>query len=327
MSKLYTYKFIPQNYLVEETLLGIIMIYPSSIYSLQYTIKKEYFFLEKNQIIYLNLTKTAKSDSNSLVEVFYNLRSDKALDYIGGINKIIGLMKQGQIFICSNGIKNHIEQLILLLGYYYFKRLVIQMGHNIIKIGHIENISSQKIYNKTVNYINSIEQQITEKNKSTIENIKDLVCRQLIKLKYDNWDLREQKNTKIRKSGLTELDKIINGLSDGNLIIIAGRPSVGKTSLAVNIAYNVFSNQNTSLLIFSLEMSKHEVFSKIVSIGSKVDIENKKLNRLNNKEWTKLNNICNKLLSHNIYINDQNNVSISYIEKTTKSLKKKAVLI
>lgn len=327
MSQLYTYKFIPQNYVVEETLLGIIMIYPNSIYSLQDTVKKEYFFLEKNQIIYLNLTKNTKSNNNSLVELFYNLQSEKTLDYIGGTSKIIGLMKQGQIFICSNGIKNHIEQLVLLLGYYYFKRLIIQMGHNIIKIGHIENVSSRKTYNKTVNYINSIEHQITEKNKSNIENIKDLVCKKLIKLKYHNWDSRGKKNIKIRKSGLTELDKLINGLSDGNLIIIAGRPSVGKTSLAVNIAYNIFSSQNTSLLIFSLEMSKHEVFNKIVSIGSKVNIENKKLNKLNSKEWTKLNNICNKLLNQNIYINDQNNVSIRYIEKTTKNLKKKAVLI
>lgn len=326
MNKLYKHKFLPQNYIAEETLIGIILIYPNILNTIKNIIDAEYFFLERNKILYLNLINTTDTCEQNIIKLIYTLESQKLLYHVGGIKKITQMMKQGQIFICSYKVYNYIEHLIKLLQNSYLRRLIIQFGYNLIKTGNIDSIDNKQIYKKTTSYISYIEKQITRNSTKQILNIKDLVSQKLIKIKHQTTYSNKQATNVNIKSGFTILDEIIYGLPTSNLIIIAGRPSIGKTSLAINIAYNTFFNQKINLLIFSLEMTSDEIFNKFLCIGSQININTETIKNLDTEQWSKINKICSKLLLNNIYINDHSNIDIQNIENTAKSVKKNKVL-
>nr|YP_009396486.1 Replication helicase subunit [Polysiphonia scopulorum]ARW65672.1 Replication helicase subunit [Polysiphonia scopulorum] len=319
MNKLYQHQFLPQNYVAEETLIGILLIYPNILNTIKNIIKIEYFFLEKNQLIYLNLMQIIQQEHTNIVEIIYELQYRQLLNKLGGLQKIMKAMKQSQIFICSNKLYNYIEELINILKNNYLKRLIIQFGYNLIKISHLNNISNKYLYTKTLTYINKVENLIINTNNNEIINIKELISKKLLNIKYDTGYNNERK--RLITSGLIKLDKIINTLPQSSLIIIAGRPSIGKTSLAINIAYNAFFDQQINLIIFSLEMNSQEIFNKLICIGSKANINNPKV--FNEKQWNQISRICNRLLRNNIHISDQSNIDIHSIENTTKNIKKK----
>nr|YP_010619741.1 Replication helicase subunit [Tayloriella tenebrosa]WAX03754.1 Replication helicase subunit [Tayloriella tenebrosa] len=303
-------------------MLGIIFIYPEIFYTIKNLIKKEYFFIETNQIIYLNLSNVSQQNKYNICELLYILQDNKILLKIGGLEKIIQMMRQSQIFISSSKMNKYFDKLIQILNDNYLKRLIIQFGYNMIQMGYINNVNNYSLYSKILSYIYLIETQISTNRYNKIINIKDLVAKKLLEMKYQNTYSSNITAQKTTKSGFFEVDNIIKSLPKGNLIIIAGRPSIGKTSFAINIAYNIFFYQKTSLLIFSLEMSNNEVFDKLLSIASEVNINQKNTSNLNENEWKKISIICNTLLNHNIYINDQNNIDINYINQIAKNLKK-----
>lgn len=322
MSQVYIKKFIPQNYLAEEILLGSLIIYPKlNIYIKNY-VKKDFFFLECHAIIYINLTEQTNKNSN-IIQLIYLLKSKKLLKRIGGLKKIINIMRQSQIFINSSKVSNYIEKLIYLLNSNYVKRLIIQYGYNMTKLGYVSKISNEYLYIKLLSYLKFLEKEITknqQKNKN-ITSIKKLISLKLLQLKHPiiYKDNNKQINKYHIKFGFKKLDQLTNGLPSGNLIIIAGRPSVGKTSLAINIAYNVFFYQKSSICIFSLEMSTKEILNKFLCISCNIDICNNNTIQLRTEDWKNILIICKKLIHNNIYINDKNNLKINDIEHITKT--------
>lgn len=319
--KNYKHPFLPQNYIAEEILIGILLIYPETFLFIMSNVQKEYFFLESHQLIFVTLKNLYKSKQLNILELLYKLQENKILWKIGGIKKIINIMKQSQIFISSSKI-NHFhctKELIKLISANYYKRLLIQYGHNIIKLGYISKIKNISLERKISHYLNSINSihfsMYTETN--NITSFKDLVTKQITEIQQN----KKIKTQDIIKSGFYELDKITCGLPNGDLIIIAGRPSTGKTSLAINIAYNIFSNKQGNISIFSLEMSSKQILNKFISIASKIPTN--KINQLSHKQWLDITKLCKELLYNNIYINQQNHLNFDQIEKTAKDIKKK----
>lgn len=317
------YLFPPQNYLAEEILLGTILIHPSIFPQITPLIKEDSFFLECHQIIYKNLITIHRKNKLDIIQLLYSLSNTKALNTIGGINKIIELMKQSQVFMSSSNIIVYTKELVEIINNDYIKRLIIQYGYNIINLGYIKKIPSHQLYNQATNQLNTTAEKIPKEN---MHNFKTLIGDFLLSLHKKNSDsaLIEQTNNDkyCLVSGFQELDKLTNGLPNGDLIVIAGRPSTGKTSLAINIAYNIITDIKIGICIFSLEMSKMQILQKLISIASTIPTKQIILNQISSKEWEDIKTICKELLSSKIYLNDTPNMSVDYIEYTTKLLKK-----
>lgn len=322
MNTIYKYPIPPQNYLAEEILLGIILIYPKIFTNIINLIHQEHFFLESHQVIYLHLITIYNKNQLYSTNLFYELSNNNILDEIGGTRKILEIMKQGQLFIPSNEITTYTQEIINLINNYYIKRLMIQYGQNIIKLAYIQNISPYKIYNKASHYLNITERKIPKKILNTFD---ELISNFLLQLTYNNhnqFQYLQKSQYNILTSGFINLDKIITGFTNGDLIVIAGRPSMGKTSLAINIAYNMINNQNIGICIFSLEMSSEQILYKFLSIASKIAINYINLQKISIQQWNSIKSTCYKFINKSIFINDQINVSIDYIEYTSKLLKK-----
>lgn len=326
MVQLYKQKLIPQNYLVEEILLGTIIIFPSLIIHIKNNVTKDLFFLEVHELIYIHLLEHIY-DKFNIINFIYILKSKNLLNKIGGLKKLINLMRQSQIFIDTSNINHYLEKLIYILHGNYIKRLIVQYGYNIIKIGFIPTLNNKYFYNKIRSYLKLLEKEINinEKQKNSLTSIKKLISIKLLELKHPtiyNKNIDTIKKDQIQ-FGFKQLDAITNGLPNGNLIIIAGRPSIGKTSFAINIAYNVFFYQKANICVFSLEMSTLEIVNKFLSISCGINFNQENILKLNTQEWKNIILICKQLIQNNIYINDTTNVNITYIEKITENLQKR----
>nr|YP_009397928.1 Replication helicase subunit [Sonderella linearis]ARW67114.1 Replication helicase subunit [Sonderella linearis] len=323
MNILYKKTFLPNNYIAEEILLGIILIYPNIFSHVMSNIQKEYFFLESNYILYINLEELYQSNKLDIMNLLYKLEFQNILNTVGGLKRITNLMKQSQVFIFSTKLNFYLKEIIQIIKQYYIKRLIIQCGHNIIQLGYVNNINNNYLYNKAYHYLNTIKDKEDSNNK--IVNFKDLIIKKLLNIKNNN--LKEINQQKPLRSRFSDLDKIISGFTNGDLIIIAGRPSIGKTSFVISTAYQIFSYNKISILIFSLEMSSIQLLNKFMAIASNISIEKFIKNKIQHQEWTNIRQICNQLFKNNIYINDKQNVTINYIEDISKNLIKNTINI
>nr|YP_009257614.1 putative replicative DNA helicase [Coeloseira compressa]ANH09697.1 putative replicative DNA helicase [Coeloseira compressa] len=323
MNNLYLYPIPPQNYLSEQLLIGIILINPTILPNITPLINRECFFLESHKIIYDNLIELYKLNSLYPIQILEYLSDKENLYQIGGIEKILDLMKQSQIFTIYLNINKYSEQLISSINNQYSKRLLIQYAYNIIQLAYIKQFPSYQIYNKASQYLDYTSQNIP---KNSIINFQELISQFLLTLKI------QKENTKIIsdakqqyckfKSGFLKLDQLIQGISQGDLIIIAGRPSMGKTSFAINILYNIIIELNAGISVFSLEMTKQQILIKLIAIITQSNTQKIQQKNLTDVESKYIIKKCKKIIGSNIYLNDTTNISIEYIEYTAKLLYK-----
>nr|YP_010199065.1 replication helicase subunit [Hydropuntia urvillei]UAD88514.1 replication helicase subunit [Hydropuntia urvillei] len=311
---------LPQNYVAEEILLGTILINPTVFPQLMPFLKPDAFFVESHRLIYKSLIMLHKSNKIDIIQLIYLLNDKEILYSIGGVPKIIELMRQSHMFMSSINIYAYVQELMNLVNNSYIKRLIIQYGYNVIQLASVTYLPSHHIYNKVSEYLESTVYKIPKENFMTF---RDLIASLLMQVKYQNVDLAQlpvTQNTIL--SGFHKLDDLINGLQAGDLIVIAGRPSIGKTSFVINLVLNILNSIALGLCFFSLEMSKSQIVRKFVSVASGFPIHSICFSKLNSDQWYTLNKICRNLMNYNVYINDVPGISIDYIEYTAKLLHK-----
>lgn len=164
----------------------------------------------------------------------------------------------------------------------------------------------------TVNQL-LIDNKIT-KNNGTPREIKDILETVHQELKNAGTNLHN-----IVKTGFTQIDKKIRGFKPGDLVIVAGRPGMGKTTWALNIATNnIFAHKN--VLIFSLEMTNEQLIKKIVSSESGISIDKMDGGNLTASDWRLFEETKNKLSQSNLYVYDKSPITIETLVNKTKSI-------
>lgn len=318
-----SYSITPHNTLAEEIIIGS-CLYDSFIteYIANHYICSELFTIEKHQIIYINnLTiykYTKKSNIPKLINILW---SKKLLSKIGGIKQILQLIQKSSTIFVSYKNNNYLQYFLDILHHNYTKRLFIQYSYSILQISY-KTISNEYIYNISKQYLKKITKIIKLQHK----NPPDTFIKQFLFNFYLENHLIQSSNI---LSGFIELDTITKGFKQSDLIIVAGRPSMGKTSLALNITNNIILKQQLSVYIFSLEMSKHEILDKILSIESNIKIKNIQNKIITNYEWKNLQKTCKLFLTSNLSIDDKGNASIEYIKSQIKNhiIKKSTIII
>nr|YP_010484963.1 DNA replication helicase [Hypnea cervicornis]UVW80657.1 DNA replication helicase [Hypnea cervicornis] len=315
MNHLYQYLVPPNNYIAEEIIIGYIIINPSIQKNLLQNINSEYFFLESHKFLYAYLQKVHKKNHINLKNLLYIINDNSNINNIISLRTIIKLIKQGQIFNTSQNTTFYINQLLKLISENYIKRLFIQYSYHTINLSYNHKISINKISLQASFYLNEIKKKLDKQN---LDNSHFFLCELFQDLTGDNNQIKNSKT--IIRSGFEHLDKITTGMPSGDLIIIAGRPSTGKTSFIINIVYNILEKFDTQICIFSLEMTRKQILQKIISIGSNIPLYLILQGEINPQEWKKVVNICQNILISKIYINDITNISIENILNTSQKI-------
>ena len=123
------------------------------------------------------------------------------------------------------------------------------------------------------------------------------------------------------RTGFAEMDRKLGGLQKSDLIILAARPSMGKTSLALNLAYNVAVNEGVGVGIFSLEMAREQLVMRMLGSSGSFNLHNLRRGKLRAEDWPRLTQACEQLSKAPIYIDDNSGISVLEMKAKARRLK------
>jgi replicative DNA helicase len=310
MKKYNTLKIPPHSDEAEMALLGSIMISPESIHEVSDIIRPETFYAEKHKIIYETMNELhAKANPIDLISVSQRLKEKEQLERIGGATYITELVNSVPT---STNILHYAE----LVFKKSMLRKLIASGEYIESIGYEEDRELDDV-------LDDASKKIFEATNTSGSQKYVHLADELGKA-WDRLDRLHKEKGILRgvPTGFKELDKKLSGLQNSDLIILAARPSVGKTSLALNIACNAAIRHNIGTAIFSLEMSSAQLVDRMLSAESKVDAWKLRTGGLKlEEEFAKIRDTLDPLSKAPIYIDDQASNNILRMRSVARRIK------
>lgn len=303
-------KALPNHIEAEQAVLGTVFLDPKILLDVMDKLDIEDFFDQKHQHIYGAMVLLYNEEMTvDYQSVLAKLKQLNETNRAGGPEYIISLSEHVP---STRGIDSYIE-LVLDAS---LKREIISVSSEITNIGFKETLSAN-------DYVTMAEEKIfaVSQKRSTTEfsKISDV-------LKEVREKLEKEKNrggiTGL-KTGFSNIDRITNGLQPEELIILAARPSMGKSALAVNLAVNIAKRNKegkAGVAIFSLEMSNDQLASRMLSLEADIDGYRLRSANLDSKDWANLHAGNQILSSLNINFDDSAAVSVSDIRAKCRKL-------
>ncbi|TCT24601.1 primary replicative DNA helicase [Melghiribacillus thermohalophilus] len=298
----------PHNIEAEQAVLGAIFLEPEAIVTASETLLPEDFYRTSHQRIYeamLNLSN--KGEPIDLVTVTTALSDAKMLDEVGGVSYLSDL---------ANSVPTaaNIEYYAKIVEEKSTLRRLISAATNIVKAAYDEEDIEQVLDDAE----RSVLEVSNRKNTGNFKNIKDV----LIDV-YDNIEKLHHHDNEITgvPTGFKDLDQITSGFQKNDLIIIAARPSVGKTAFALNIAQNVAIHAQENVAIFSLEMGAEQLVMRMLCAEGNIDAQRLRTGRLESEDWGKLTMAMGSLSNAGIFIDDTPGIKVSEIRSKCRRLK------
>jgi replicative DNA helicase len=298
---------LPNNLFAEQALINIIFFHPSLMKNLSFNIKSEMFYKYSHQMIYQTIYELFEKDySINIINLLSSFQEKGILEKIGGIQEIGNILNQNQN-------PYDLNLYLQIFNETYLRRRLIQFGKDVISSGFNISENLDQLFEEIERKIFFFNQQkLTEKISSASEIIDDVFSE--IKLKI-------AKNEKTGfQTSFKDLDAILQGLQKSDLIVIAGRPSMGKTAFSLNIGKNIVETYNIPLIIFSLEMSKQQIIYRFLSTESSINSNRLKSGKMTQLEWKKLTDCMNKLSEFPIFIDDNPSITVAEIRAKLKKL-------
>jgi replicative DNA helicase len=196
-------------------------------------------------------------------------------------------------------------------------RRLIDAAHNISEIAY----SVPEDVEGTIDYSEDLIYKVSQRRDSQdFQPLRDLLTENMETVEK----LYEQgENVTGLPTGFADLDNITAGLQSSNLVIIAARPAMGKSALALTIAQNVAVDQRIPVVIFSLEMSKHELVQRLMCSEARVDSSRLRRGKLQDSDWPKISHALGRLAEAPIFIDDSASVTIMEMRAKCRRLKAK----
>ena len=300
-------KYLPHNFLAEKMILSCLLINSEAIEMTIQTLPIEAFYFQNHQELYKVIIFMSKNQIPiDILTLITFLQDNGLLEKIGGIKVLIELISQIPNLV-------YLEEYLQLVKEKFLRRALIKLGYEAINSGYITNIPLENILNDVENkFLNLTSETKTQKLFSSAELLNDIF-----------FELKEKSlNPRLfgLPSGFYDLDSLTQGFQKSDLIIIAGRPSIGKTAFGLNIAINIIKNTKLPVLFFSLEMSKEQIMYRLLSMETNITQMQLRSGKLTQNDWLKLNKIFKILSKLPFFINDISYLSIQDIRSKIKTI-------
>ena len=305
-----TNKPLPQNIEVEKALLCCIMMdedYQEKLKEI--SIRAEYFYFKSHRYIFEAIEKLQTAGNN--VDI---LTLPDQLSKMGKIHEAGGVAYLTEIYNTVSTSANILHYAEIVENKYLLRAL-ISTSTEAIESAYDETEEANTLLDRVSGSMFTLAEK---KSKNTPE----LLDRALMSTysQIQSWADREGEISGIT-TGYAQMDKITAGWQKNAMIVLAARPSMGKTQLALNFAMNAASS-NCPVAIFSLEMGKNELAMRLMSMEGKVPLGRLKTGNLNEEDWTKLGMGMANLSEMPIYIDDSTTLNILELRTKCRRLKK-----
>lgn len=302
----------PQNLDAEKALLGALMLRKEAIYDIEDLVGPDTFYSEKHRIIFQAIIKLhTKSEPVDLLSLSTKLEELGQLDQVGGRSYLADLAESVP---ASTNAKHYAK----LLEKKEIQRKLIDAGEFVSELGFSEGEDEiQDVLDKAEKKIFGVTNVPRGQKFISIKHSLEETWEQIEKLQDSEGELRGV------PSGYPALDNMLAGFQKSDLIILAARPSVGKTTLALDIARNAAVKHGVSVGIFSLEMSAGQLTQRMLAAHSKVDAWKLRTGAKFNsdQEYEAITNALNELSKAPIYIDDQAGNNITKMKAAARRLK------
>ncbi|KMY52123.1 replicative DNA helicase [Peribacillus loiseleuriae] len=309
MNEAFQDRIPPQNVEAEQAVLGAIFLEPSSLTVSSEILIPEDFYRSSHQKVFNAMLKlNDMGKAVDLVTVTEELAAAKNLEEVGGVSYLSELAASVPTAANVEYYAKIVEEKSLL-------RRLIRTATNIAQEGYSREDEVESLLGEAEKSIMEVAQR---KNSGAFQNIKDVLVRA-----YDN--IEELTNRKGDVTGIptgfAELDRMTAGFQRNDLIIVAARPSVGKTAFALNIAQNVATKTDENVAIFSLEMGAEQLVMRMLCAEGNINAQNLRTGALTDEDWRKLTMAMGSLSNAGIYIDDTPGVRIGEIRSKCRRLK------
>lgn len=298
----------PHHVEAEQSVLGSLLIDRNALSEVSGKLKAEHFYLEKHKEIYeAIMTLYEESLPVDIVTVSDALLRRGTLDKVGDLDYIAHLANVVPTTANVSNYASIVQDKALL-------RSLITASGKIMDMGYQGAMEGAEVLNQAEKSIFDISQGLNRTGLEPINSVLDKTFTQLEELCQNTGDLTGV------PSGFVDMDRKTSGFQNSDLILIAARPAMGKTSFVLNIAVNA-ALRKFPVAIFSLEMSRTQLANRILSLESMVELEKMRTGKLEAEDWKKIGFSLGPLSKSPIYIDD--NASTNTMEMMSKLRKLK----
>lgn len=290
-------------------MLGSLMIAPNTIASVTEVLQPKHFYRLSHQRLYEAIEDLyARGEPIDPITVSEELSRRGLLEEVGGRAFVHSLVSA--IPAVTNA-RSYAE----IVRDNYLLRSLVKVGTDIAEMGYARQGEARELINNAEQAVFEISQARTSEDFSSLGELINDSFAELERI------ISEGRYSNGVETGFRRLDDLVTGLQPANLVVLAARPSMGKTALALNIARNVAVEQNQGVAIFSLEMSKTEVVQRMLCSEARVDSHRLRHGQLQPAEWSKLTAACAPLFKAPIFIDDTPSINMMEIRAKARRLK------
>jgi len=301
-------KIPPQNLEAERSVLGAMLIEKEAIARAIDFLRKESFYSETHQMIFQTIVEMYDKDKAvDFVTVAEELRKAKLLKEVGGATYLSNLINSVATAANVDYYAKIVQEKAILRNLIRAATQIVTDGYTDTKdVSEILDQAEQAIFNITQSKVQAGFLPVSEMVHGSIETIENLY--------------KKKEKVPGVPSGFIDLDRKTGGFYSSNLVVIAGRPSMGKTSFCLSIARNVGISESLPVAIFSLEMSREEIVLRLLCSVAKVSMHKVRTGFIDKKDWTPLTNAASILSNAPIFIDDSPAISILEIKARARRL-------
>ena len=304
------FRILPHDLVAEQSVLGSVFISPESLITLADELTPDDFYKPANKIVFKTmlslLEKGEPIDATTMVSALTN-QGD--ISTIGGINYVVELVN-------STPTSKNVEHYAKLVKEKATLRKMIADLSDSLSSAYQGDVSIADIIAKTEKSMLDISNQNTGTGFRNVADILDTHMQMV--------ETRSQTDGVVTglSTGFVGLDKITTGLHEDNLIILAARPAMGKTALALNIAQYIAVKEKKPVAIFSLEMGAESLIERMLAAEGMVEGYHLKTGNLSVEEWSRLVHAQGNLYDAPIFVDDTAGIRISEIRSKARKLAK-----
>lgn len=306
----------PQNIEAEQAVLGAMLIDKEAIAKASEVLTSSDFYREAHRVIFNAMLELYnKNEAVDMVTVTEILKRDNKLEDIGGLAYITSL---ANVVLTAANVKYHAD----IVAEKSVLRQLVRVSTEIAAMGYEANEDVGTLLDTAESRILEISNR---KKKADFTPINDVLMESVQNIEKL---INNRGGLTGLPSGFADLDKLTSGLHPSDFIILAARPSMGKTALALNIVQNValrahkrIGGEPRSVAFFSLEMSKEQLVNRMLCAEAGIDSQRLRVGEMGDKDWDALWGACDLMSKAKIYIDDTAGITVMDMRSRARRLK------